>query len=250
MNSPAPVPRSQTPLPGEWDSAIIRQLAYAGLGLVATIVADLFGLSSTAVLEKGGRIIDALLGFAVIAVPLWLAYRARKNQPTPPIAGTPAVEATIEREQTIAEAPTQAMKIQAMKCSAFAIIGAGMLVVTLLGCVSSNPYRYSVTVLDRAHTTLRLLEESQQVALPLVSSTEVPEAVKASLRAASRSATAAAEQLGKAVIEVEAARAELATASGGDARLRLANARLLEWIQTVKARIAAIKTATKEARAS
>jgi hypothetical protein len=113
MSNPNPVPTT-TPLPSTWDSAIIRNLAYAALALIATIVADFFGLDATLILQKGGRLIEAAVTFAVVATPLYLAYRARKYKPTPPI--TPeAVQATKEREREIAAAPTPESKREAAK---------------------------------------------------------------------------------------------------------------------------------------
>lgn len=113
MNSPNPVSTPVTPLPSQWDSAIIRNIAYAGLTLLATVIADLFGLSAENVLAKGGRIIDAAVAFGVVAYPLYLAYKARKYRATPPI--TPqAVMATEKREAAIARAP-EAAKDEAAK---------------------------------------------------------------------------------------------------------------------------------------
>src|SRR5687768_6426230 len=66
MNSP-PDPPVITPLPSEWNSAIIRNIAYAGLTLLATVIADFFGLSAENVLAKGGRFIDAAIAFGVVA---------------------------------------------------------------------------------------------------------------------------------------------------------------------------------------
>lgn len=103
-----------TPLPSQWDSAIIRQLAYAGVALIAVLMANLFGLSTEAFEQKAGKIIDALLAFAVIATPLILAWRARLTKPTPPITEQ-AVVATQVREANIASAVNKSEKLEASK---------------------------------------------------------------------------------------------------------------------------------------
>lgn len=126
-----------TPLPSQWDSAIIRQLLYAALGLLATVLADVFGLSTEAFLAKGGRVIDAVLGVLVIAIPLYLAWRARRNLPTPPIAGTDAVTATAVREEKIALAPPgQKENIAAGRTLSGYVLAVGLagMLVGLLGC--------------------------------------------------------------------------------------------------------------------
>lgn len=115
MNSPAPNGfKEETPLPSAWDSAIIRNLAYAALALIATIAADFFGVTSDVITQKGGRLIEAVLSFAVVAVPLYLAYRARKYKATPPIT-TEAQIAAVTREQKIAAARNEDQKRDAAK---------------------------------------------------------------------------------------------------------------------------------------
>lgn len=104
----------ETPLPSTWDSAIIRNLAYALLGLVASIAADYFGLDAAIIKETGGRTIEAVLTFLVVAVPLYLAYRARKYKPTPPIT-TEAAIAAVNREDKISIARTEEQKKEAAK---------------------------------------------------------------------------------------------------------------------------------------
>lgn len=104
----------ETPLPSAWDSGIIRNLAYALLGLVATIAADYFGVDEKIIKETGGRTIEAVLTFLVVAVPLYLAYRARKYKPTPPIT-TEAAIAAVNREEKIAIARTEEQKKDAAK---------------------------------------------------------------------------------------------------------------------------------------
>ncbi len=106
--------RMETPLPSAWDSSIVRNIAYALLALVATIAADWFGLDATLILQKGGRTIEALVTFLVVAVPLYLAYRARKYKATPPITLQAASEAVV-RESKIAEARTEEEKREAAK---------------------------------------------------------------------------------------------------------------------------------------
>lgn len=113
MNSPDPIPPVITPLPSEWDSAVIRRLAYAAMAVVATIIADGLGLSSEAFLARGGRIVDSIIEFGLIAWPLYMAYKARKYKANPPI--TPqAIVATEKREEKIARAP-EAAKEEAAK---------------------------------------------------------------------------------------------------------------------------------------
>lgn len=138
-----------TPLESQWDSAIVRQLLYAALALFGTVLANIFGLSTESFLAKGGQIIDALITFAVIAWPLWLAYRARRNRPTPPIEGTPAVEATAVREQALGTAgPTTLAAVSqpggkqkgyiraGLLGLILAISGAGTAALTMSGCAS------------------------------------------------------------------------------------------------------------------
>jgi len=96
-----------TPLPSEWDSAVIRQLAYAALALVATAAARFFGASAEVISAAGGELIDAVLAVLVVAVPLFLAYRARMYKATPPITEQ-AVKATEVREAKIEAAPSAA----------------------------------------------------------------------------------------------------------------------------------------------
>jgi len=96
-----------TPLPSQWDSAVIRQLAFAALALVATVAADFFGISQELIEEKGGRLIEAALSVLIVAVPLFLAYRARMYKATPPITEQ-AVKATEVREAKIEAAPSAA----------------------------------------------------------------------------------------------------------------------------------------------
>jgi hypothetical protein len=109
-----PAFQMETPLPSAWDSAIVRNLAYAVLGLIATIAADFFGLDATLIMEKGGRSIEALLTFLIVAVPLYLAYRARKYKATPPITLEAAAKA-VDRESAIAAARTEEQKLEAAK---------------------------------------------------------------------------------------------------------------------------------------
>ena len=104
---------SETPLPSQWDSAVIRQLAFAGLALIATVAADFFGVSRDLIEERGGRLIEAVLSVLIVAVPLFLAYRARMYKATPPITEA-AVKASAARESKIAAAPT-IMKEEASK---------------------------------------------------------------------------------------------------------------------------------------
>lgn len=106
--------KEETPLPSAWDSAIVRNLAYALLALIATIAADFFGVDAAIIKEKGGRLIEAALTFLVVAVPLYLAYRARKYKPTPPITQE-AAQAAVERESKIAAARTEEQKLEAAK---------------------------------------------------------------------------------------------------------------------------------------
>jgi hypothetical protein len=110
MSTPNPVP--ETPLPSEWNSAVIRNIAYAFLTLVATVAADYFGVTAELVMTKGGRLIEAVLSVVVVALPLYLAYRARKYRATPPI--TPeAAQAAVIREKQIAAAPTEEQRERA-----------------------------------------------------------------------------------------------------------------------------------------
>lgn len=204
MNSPNPVPTSPTPLQSQWDSAIVRQLAYALLGLVATILADIFNLSTSAFLEKGGRVIDALLGFAVIAVPLVLAWRARRNNPTPPIAGTAAVEKTVEREQNIASATTYADKVDAikMKCAAWTVLGAAVLAaLALQGCAvsPSKPLQVAQTIPQKGYAAAGLYEILQSRGLDAMRFAQTPDAVKVAIADADKAATPVILQLTKAL---------------------------------------------------
>jgi hypothetical protein len=119
----------------------------------------------------------------------------------------------------------------------------------LAACGSLNPFQHAKTPLDKAHAALRTLEISQEQVLVLVNDRATPPGVVSALKQASRDATVAARQLGEAALEVEAARAELVaggpTASG---RLQVANEKLLQWTETLLARIASIKSAIKGAR--
>lgn len=194
MNSPNPLP-PVTPLPSQFDSAVIRSLAYAGLGLVATILADIFGWTTSAFLEKGGRVIDAVLAFLVIAIPLYQAYRARKNLPNPPIAGTPAVEETIKREQRIEAAPTHAEKVEAMKCSPVAVILAALASLVVLASISAcqtsptQPFEVAETNAQKGYAAAGMYEIAQSRALDIMKMTETPDAVKTRIADADKAAT-------------------------------------------------------------
>jgi hypothetical protein len=135
MNSPNPVPGTPTPLDGQWNSAIVRQLLYAVLLLVATTAAKFFGLSAEVITKAGGELIDAVLGVLIVAVPLYLAYRARVTKPTPPIAGTPAVEATAVREQSISG--KQGGHARVLLLGAMAVV-LGLGLCTLPACVATR----------------------------------------------------------------------------------------------------------------
>jgi hypothetical protein len=201
MNSPNPVP-PVTPLPSQWDSAIVRQLLYALLGLAATVLADLFGWSTTDFLAKGGRIIDALLGFAVIAVPLILAWRARRNQATPPIAGTPAVEKVIEREEKIASAPTLEARAHAMKCAPVTVLIAALVAcAALAGCQTSpaDPINAAETIPQKGFAAVGLYEILQSRGLDVMRMQEAPDNVKTAIADADQKATPVILQLTQAL---------------------------------------------------
>lgn len=117
----------------------------------------------------------------------------------------------------------------------------------LAGC-ASNPFQYAKSPLDKAHVALRSVEIVQQQILALVQDPAVQPSVKASLKVVSHDATLAAEQVGKGVVEVEAARAQLVGAETTSDRLLIANANLLTWINTLNARIAEAKAALKEVK--
>lgn len=236
MNSPNPIP-PQTPLPGQWNSAIIRQIAYAGLGLVATILADIFNLSTTAFLERGGRVLDAVLGFIVIAYPLWLAYRARLNNPTPPIAGTPAVEKSIVREELIESAPTAGTKNAAAKCSAISVIVAGILAIAsvvtvggISGCATSPtaPITAAQTTPQRGYAVAGLYSILQASALDLMRSADTPAAVKTAIADADAKASPVMLQLTQALKLYTSIDATVGAASG--ARAAEATAKIDEWL--------------------
>lgn len=119
----------------------------------------------------------------------------------------------------------------------------------LTACNVVNPFQYATTPLDKAHVALSVLETAQNEVLALVHDQAIPDQAKTALRKASHDATLAASELAGATVEVEAARAELIAAGGSNTeRLRVANERLLQWTQTVLARIKSIDAVVKEAR--
>lgn len=121
------------------------------------------------------------------------------------------------------------------------------LLVALAAC-AANPFQYAKTPLDKAHVALSTLEIAQTEVLALVKDAAIPAGAKTALKAASHDATLAATQAGNAIVEVEAARAALIAGTGTDERLRIANANLVQWTNTVLDRIKSIKAAVKEAR--
>lgn len=123
----------------------------------------------------------------------------------------------------------------------------GFMVLALAAC-ASNPFQYAKTPLDKAHVALNSLEIVQTEALKVVQDPAAPAAVVKAIRVASSAATAAATELGGAVIEVEAARAQLIAGTTSSERLRIANTNLLQWTNTLLSRITSIKAALKEAR--
>lgn len=120
--------------------------------------------------------------------------------------------------------------------------------VVLVAC-ATNPFKYATTPLDKAHVALSTLEVVQTEVLALVNDPAIPVSAKTVLKSASHEATLAAVQLGGAITEIEAARAELIAAGGSNTeRLRVANAKLVQWTNTVLARIKSIEAAVKESR--
>jgi hypothetical protein len=204
MNSPDPLPTPVTPIASQWDSAVIRQLAYAGLGLVATVLADVFNLSTAQFTERGGRVIDSILAFAVIAVPIFLAYRARKNTPTPPISGTPGVAATVQREIDIATATTPEDKSDAvkMKLHPLTVVIALMVSVALMsGCSISptKPLTTAQTIPQKGYAAVGLYQIAQARSLDVMRLSETPSGVKAAIADADARATPIVLQLTQAL---------------------------------------------------
>lgn len=129
----------------------------------------------------------------------------------------------------------------------FRYLSAILMMAALAAC-AHNPYKYADTALDKAHVTLRSLEIVQTEALTIVNDASVPAAVKTAIRQASQAATTSATELGNATIEVEKIRTELAVGTTTADKLRIANDKLLDWVATVKKRIASIQSAMKEAK--
>jgi len=245
MNSPNPIP-PVTPLPSQWDSAVIRSLAYAGLGLVATILADIFGWSTSAFLEKGGRVIDALLAFLVIAIPLYQAYRARKNNPTPPIAGTPAVEKTVEREVSIATAqsPTEKRDAVLMKLHPLTVVLALMVATACItGCAISpaTPITTAETVTQKGYATAGLYSILQARALDVMKMQEAPASVRTAIADANAKATPVVLQLTQA-LRVYSTIEQIRSGPAGE-RMAEATRRVSELVEQAAPLVEALRAA-------
>lgn len=116
----------------------------------------------------------------------------------------------------------------------------------LLAACALNPFAYAKTPMDKAHVTLSGLEILQTEILALVQDSTIPSTAKSTLRDVSHAATLAATELANAVIEVEAARAELIAGATTSERLKIANARLVQWTGTLLSRIKSIESVLKE----
>jgi hypothetical protein len=125
----------------------------------------------------------------------------------------------------------------------------------LAGCGSINPFVHAETPEDKALVTLRSYDIIQEEVEPFVANTSLPANARQALQEMDRFAVAGLTELAGAFKEVQAARTALAEAYPPDApedekakreaRLRVANANLIQWTATARARIQSVRDTLK-----